>query len=136
MDQIRPMNGPINLYSLEGFFLLFCVFLLQWGWWREKVQKMVQNERKCKKISLVMTSQEKSNSHHVWYTGLNSTSLLEFSDFWKNFDFTMYYRHKKVKHVLQTDIFNDIFSDIYPTEHPITMIFHTQKDIQVVSKTF
>ena len=24
MDQIRPMNGPINLYSLEGFFVILC----------------------------------------------------------------------------------------------------------------
>ena len=26
MDQIRPMNGPINLYSLEGFFCYFVFF--------------------------------------------------------------------------------------------------------------
>lgn len=24
MDQIRPMNGPINLHSLEGFFVILC----------------------------------------------------------------------------------------------------------------
>ena len=38
--------------------------------------------------------------------------------------------------MLQNDIFSDIFSDIYPIEHPMTMIFDTQKGIQVASKTF
>lgn len=24
MDQIRPMNGPMNLYSVEVFFIVLC----------------------------------------------------------------------------------------------------------------
>ena len=137
MDQIRPMNGPMNLYSQEVFFIILCFSPAMGMVGGGKVQKMFQNDRKYKKVSLMITSQKKtSNSHHVWYAGLNSTSLFGFSHFWKYFGFTTCYRHKKVKNVLQNDIFSDIFSDIYPIEHPMTMIFDTQKDIQVASKTF
>ena len=125
------------IYILRRFFLLFCVFLLQWGWWGGESSK---NVSKWPEIQKSFTSdyfpKKTSNSHHVWYAGLNSTSLFGFSHFWKYFGFTTCYRHKKVKNVLQNDIFSDIFSDIYPIEHPMTMIFDTQKDIQVASKTF
>ena len=127
------------IYILRRFFLLFCVFLLQWGWWGGGGGSS-KNVSKWPEIQKSFTSdyfpKKTSNSHHLWYAGLNSTSLFGFSHFWKYFGFTTCYRHKKVKNVLQNDIFSDIFSDIYPIEHPMTMIFDTQKDIQVASKTF
>ena len=60
MDQIRTMNGPMNLYYQEVFFIILCfspaMGMVGGG---GKVQKMFQNDRKYKKVSLVITSQKK-----------------------------------------------------------------------------
>ena len=59
MDQIRPMNGPMNLYSQEVFFIILCFSPAMGMVGGGKVQKMFQNDRKYKKVSLVITSQKK-----------------------------------------------------------------------------
>ena len=65
MDQIRPMNGPMNLYSQEVFFIILCFSPAMGlvggggGGGGGGVQKMFQNDRKYKKVSLVITSQKK-----------------------------------------------------------------------------
>ena len=60
MDQIRPMNGPMNLYSQEVFFIILCfspaMGMVGGGGGGQKIFK---KDGKNKKVSLVITSQKK-----------------------------------------------------------------------------